>query len=148
MNQADQREAGIPAITAAAKGSLTTQPSISRIRKIPVDELSQLRPLPDRLVCRRPGACLESTLAGDVARLRLSLMHFALARDRAVQVRLALVAVVVGLGVDSAQLAVGAFRFPHGTLVEGLPPPAFAVSCPSVKRSSMRRASYVRRECR
>ncbi|REK17354.1 MAG: hypothetical protein DWQ42_22480 [Planctomycetota bacterium] len=28
MNQADQREAGIPAITAAAKGSLTTQPSI------------------------------------------------------------------------------------------------------------------------
>ncbi len=28
MNQADQREAGISAITAAAKGSLTTQPSI------------------------------------------------------------------------------------------------------------------------
>ena len=28
MNQADQREAGILAITAAAKGSLTTQPSI------------------------------------------------------------------------------------------------------------------------
>ncbi|REK39810.1 MAG: DUF1553 domain-containing protein [Planctomycetota bacterium] len=28
MNQADQREAGIPAVTAAAKGSLTTQPSM------------------------------------------------------------------------------------------------------------------------
>ncbi|REJ66826.1 MAG: hypothetical protein DWQ31_13510 [Planctomycetota bacterium] len=31
MNQADQREAGISAITAAAKGSLTTQPSIKRL---------------------------------------------------------------------------------------------------------------------
>jgi len=29
MSQADQREAGVSAITAAAKGSLTTQPSIS-----------------------------------------------------------------------------------------------------------------------
>ncbi|REJ69755.1 MAG: carbon storage regulator [Planctomycetota bacterium] len=51
MNQADQREAGISAINAAAKGSLTTQPSIMP-HAVPIPALSLADPPPPQLDAR------------------------------------------------------------------------------------------------
>ena len=53
----------------------------------------------------------------------LLVAHFSLAKNRQSEIRLVLVAAAVGLVVDTAQLWAGVFRFPHGVVLESLPPP-------------------------
>lgn len=59
--------------------------------------------------------------------LSLVIIHFWLATDRSVQINLALTAAAWGLLVDSAQLWLGVFTFPCGSVVAWLPPPFMAV---------------------
>ena len=54
-------------------------------------------------------------------------IHFRLAPDRGSQVVLVLAAAGAGLVVDTLQLWVGVFTFPHGTVVDWLPPPWMSV---------------------
>ena len=54
-------------------------------------------------------------------------LHLWLAADRAMQLKLALVAAGIGLVVDSAQLWGGVFVFQHGIVVTWLPPPWMSV---------------------
>jgi hypothetical protein len=54
-------------------------------------------------------------------------IHFYLATDRSVQIPLAFAAATVGLLIDSAQLWIGVFSFPRGTIVAWLPPPFMPV---------------------
>jgi hypothetical protein len=54
-------------------------------------------------------------------------VHLWLATDRAMQVKLALVAASIGLVVDTAQLWGGMFVFQHGVVVTWLPPPWMSV---------------------
>ena len=54
-------------------------------------------------------------------------LHFWLATDRSLQIKLGLTAAVCGLIIDSGQLWAGVFTFPRGSVVERLPPPAIAV---------------------
>ncbi len=59
--------------------------------------------------------------------LCLVVLHFWLASDRSLQIKLGLTAAVFGLIVDSGQLWVGVFAFPRGSVIDWLPPPAIAV---------------------
>ena len=54
-------------------------------------------------------------------------LHFWLATDRSLQIKLGLTAAVFGLIIDSGQLWAGVFTFPRGSGVDWLPPPAIAV---------------------
>ncbi len=54
-------------------------------------------------------------------------IHFWLAADRSVQIKLACTAAAWGLIVDSTQLWLGVFAFPRGSMVAWLPPPFMAV---------------------
>jgi hypothetical protein len=54
-------------------------------------------------------------------------MHLWLARDRSLQVKLAISTAGIGLVLDSAQMAAGIFTFPRGLIVVGLPPPFMTV---------------------
>ena len=58
------------------------------------------------------------------ASIAISLMaiHFGLAADRALQVKLVLLTAALGLIVDSVQLRAGIFDFRYGLVVEWLPP--------------------------
>ena len=67
---------------------------------------------------QRAGILIAVTLVG---------IHVGLASDRWVQIRLCLTAMLLGLVVDSLQLAAGVFTFPQGQLVRWLPPPCFPV---------------------
>ena len=49
-------------------------------------------------------------------------VHLLLTTDRPNQVRLLLVALCVGIVVDSSLLALGVYRFPSGSIVDWLPP--------------------------
>ena len=64
------------------------------------------------------GMCIALSLIGT---------HVWLAADRAIQVRLALVAGGVGLVIDSIQLWAGVFTFHQTVVVEWLPPPWMTV---------------------
>ncbi len=59
--------------------------------------------------------------------LGLAGVHFLLAADRSLQIRLALTAAMLGLIVDTGQLWAGVFTFPRGSLVAWLPPPFLTV---------------------
>jgi hypothetical protein len=59
--------------------------------------------------------------------LSLVAVHLWLAKDRALQVKLTLVAAGIGLVADTAQLWGGVFVFPHGVVVKWLPPPWMSV---------------------
>ncbi len=54
-------------------------------------------------------------------------IHFWLATDRAVQVKLVCLAAGVGLIVDCLQLQIGVFSFPRGALRDWLPPASIVV---------------------
>jgi hypothetical protein len=54
-------------------------------------------------------------------------MHLWLARDRSLQIKLALSTAGIGLVLDSTQMAAGVFTFPQGLIVSGLPPPFMTV---------------------
>jgi len=49
-------------------------------------------------------------------------VHLALSRERVVEIRLVLVTVAVGVLVEFIQITSGTYRFPSGTIVEGLAP--------------------------
>lgn len=63
------------------------------------------------------GICIALCLVG---------LHLCLATDRSLQIKLSLTAAVFGLIVDSVQMWVGVFAFPHGSVVDWLPPPCIA----------------------
>ena len=69
------------------------------------------------------GAAWRFPWTGMSIALCLAGVHFWLATDRTMQLKLALAAAGVGLVVDSAQLWAGVFVFPHGSAVNWLPPP-------------------------
>jgi hypothetical protein len=54
-------------------------------------------------------------------------IHLCLAVDRILQIKLALIAAFIGIIIDSAQLWAGVFSFPHGGVVDPLPPPFMTV---------------------
>ncbi len=54
-------------------------------------------------------------------------VHFWLAMDRALQIKLTLFAAAWGLMIDSVQMWLGVFTFPDGKLVAWLPPPSITV---------------------
>jgi len=64
---------------------------------------------------------------GVASALCLVFIHLCLASDRNVQIKLALAAAAVGLIIDTAQLAMGVFSFPRGSVIEWLPPPFMTV---------------------
>ncbi len=68
----------------------------------------------------RPGA---ATAAG----LGLVAVHLALAGDRRDELRLLLTAALVGLVVESLQVALGGLQFQSGTVVDGVAPPWIVV---------------------
>ncbi len=69
------------------------------------------------------GAAWQLPWIGCGIALALIGIHFWLAADRGTEIRIAIAAAFVGFAVDSGQLWIGSFRFPHGSIVEWLPPP-------------------------
>ena len=69
------------------------------------------------------GAAWRHPWIGLAVALALAAAHLLLSRERAIEVRLMLLAAAVGFVVETAQLAAGTYRFPAGTIAESLPPP-------------------------
>ena len=59
--------------------------------------------------------------------LGLLFIHFGLASERAVEIKLSLFSALVGLSIDALQLRLGVFRFSEGVVVAWLPPPWMTV---------------------
>ena len=73
------------------------------------------------------GAAWHFPWLGTSIALSLLVVHFWLATDRAMQLKLALSAAAVGLVIDTAELGAGVFVFPQGAFVPWLPPPWMSV---------------------
>ena len=73
------------------------------------------------------GVAWDSQWLGMCIALCLIGMHFWLAADRPIQIKLAFIAAAIGLVVDSTQLWAGVFTFPRGVVLEWLPPPFMTV---------------------
>ncbi len=73
------------------------------------------------------GAAWAFPWQGMLIALLLTLVHFGLTTEPATQLRLAMVAGVTGLLVDTTLLVSGAVAFPHGVVTESLPPPWMSV---------------------
>jgi hypothetical protein len=73
------------------------------------------------------GAGQEHPWGGMAVALALMGVHTALARERAAEVRLMLMAGVIGLLVDSTHVRLGLLSFPTGMVVPGLCPPWIVV---------------------
>jgi hypothetical protein len=69
------------------------------------------------------GAAWNRQWAGFLIAATLVGVHLALSCDQLREVRLLLLASVVGLAVEIAQIASGTYRFTSGTIVDALPPP-------------------------
>ncbi len=54
-------------------------------------------------------------------------VHFAMVERRSRHLVLAAIACLLGVTLDSVQLAIGVFQFPSGTVIDGLVPPWIAV---------------------
>jgi hypothetical protein len=68
------------------------------------------------------GAAWGRPWTGLAFALALTGVHLALSRERAIEARLALLAVAVGVLVESFQITAGTYRLSSGTLVDGLAP--------------------------
>jgi len=69
------------------------------------------------------GAAWDRPWAGFGIAIALLVVHLALAPERSLEIRLVLLAAVVGAAVETFQLAAGTYVFTSGTVREGLPPP-------------------------
>lgn len=69
------------------------------------------------------GAAWNRPWSGFVMAAALTGAHVALSRERYTEARLVVLAAVVGLVVETAQIAAGTYRFTSGVVVDALPPP-------------------------